>query len=220
MEVDFVQSLEDIIAFNIYHAECQPWWNRHRYWWTGCILVAVCVILGVFIYFGFHASPDNPFNSDSRFRVVSTILALMTFEGFWTAYAVATWRWRLARRVKQFVNRPENQKMLGWQHWVIQPEGLTIRTKDNENTIRWTGIARIAQSEEYVFLYETSLTANVVPQSAFQTDDDFFSFVRLARSYWKAARGEQATDEFAAPEETHAPDTGITRDSTDYKTGK
>jgi hypothetical protein len=204
MEVEYVVTPKDHIAFNIYHQKCQPWWRRHQACWLACLLV---VVLWLAIELWTGAIPDNP-----AWLIAVHVSALLLCLALVTAQALSSWRSLVAKRVKRWLRRPENRRALGWYSCSIDREGVTNRTEDATTTVMWTGIVRIAQTDDYAFFYYSPTRAFLVPRRPFATDQDFKTFVETARSYRRAARGGSAPDEPHLPKQPGEPDTRITRE--------
>jgi hypothetical protein len=202
MEVEYVQTLKDHIAFSIYHQECQPWWRRHLQWWAGCLFI--CALgLGMTLWEGLGMTLW-----DSMGFLVAAIGV-----GLWTAHTLLDWRRGIANRVRKLAKRPENKRMLGWRSCTIGPEGVTLRTEETSLSVTWSGVLKIAQTEDYSFFYFTTQGAIVVPRRPFATEEDFLSFAQMARAYRKAARSGDAPDDQPSSARSAKPDTRITRES-------
>ncbi len=202
MEVEYVQTLKDLIALNIYLQERQPWWRRNAFLWGGYLFV-IALGLGLWLWLCVGTTLGLA-------NLVFPVLFCVIYLPLW-AFLAYGWKRRTALRVKHFAKRPENRRMLGWRRCSLQPDGLTLTTEDTSLTIKWEGVSRIAQTEEYGLLFITPRSAVIVPRRAFAAEEDFLAFVRMARAFRKAAHGG------GAPSEPHEPDTRITRDSGKFR---
>jgi hypothetical protein len=59
MEVEYLQTIEDLAAFSVNCHEHQPWWRRHAEWWVYWPVFAVADMV-VLIWYPTLIGPDLP----------------------------------------------------------------------------------------------------------------------------------------------------------------
>jgi hypothetical protein len=203
MEVEYVLTPEDHIAFNIHRVERLPWQHRHPQW--SLLLVTLLGCLGV----GASSVLDPLWSvSPGLGRVLLIVVGL----GFSTAMirSMVQWRQNLAQKVRNLFNDPRNTKVLGWCRFAITPEALTSTVPDSSATIKWSGICGIHSTEEHAFFYTTASNGYILPRQPFPSEEEFRNFVETARRYWKAARKVGAAQIVAERQQPVEQDTGIT----------
>lgn len=77
----------------------------------------------------------------------------------------------------------------------LEAGGVRQQLKHGESFLRWEGYERIEHTDHYAFFYESSMTAVVVPRSAFGSQSQFLGFVRLAQRLWNEHRGKSEADQ-------------------------
>ena len=208
MEVEYVQTVEDHLAFNNYHYATLPWWRRYGAWTITWPLLIVLQTVGVLVI------PSTPGAAPQQGAslTVWTLVGLAVFEGFLITFFVGNPRKFLARRVRRFVAAPQNKKRFtGWRKCSIAPDGVRLRQEEGSMTLKWTAVLRIAQNDDYVFLYTTSRNALIVPRRPFASDEQFQQFVATAQCYRDTAQ-KAGLEARASGRQSSEADTNIKQD--------
>jgi hypothetical protein len=71
---------------------------------------------------------------------------------------------------------------LGRHRLVLGEDGLVESTAVNESRTAWSGVDRVEQSADYIFIYTSPAAAHVIPKRAFSDPQEADAFFRLARS--------------------------------------
>jgi hypothetical protein len=211
MEVEYVQTVEDYMAFSRYH-------HTHRWYsglsWRWLLVFFFPVWLAWHNLTGPPAPPEAPPPPVDKWAAVLIITAF-AIAILLVVVAVRVWvrPYLLALLVKLSLKDPENRKrMLGWRRIVIGPEGLSMRGEGIDSTVKWTAIQRIPVTREHAFLYMTTTNAFIVPRRAFASDADFRDFVATARACQDTARHAPREGSSYGPEAADKSDTNVTSD--------
>ena len=65
----------------------------------------------------------------------------------------------------------------------IAPDSITEISEVGESRTAWSGVEKVEENEEYIFLYTGSLIAHVIPKRAFISQDEASKFFQQARAY-------------------------------------
>jgi hypothetical protein len=186
MEVEFVQTVEDHIAYNEYQLAYQPWLVRNQFRLVAGFLVFVWVTT-----FLLEAPPNlGPIRLPDRVEwhhiaICVFLLVLIAVPVFIYGWGM---RYAVRARVKRLTRNPENRKMLGWRRYVIGPEGVGIQLEGFSDRIMWGVVKDIAETEDHAFIKVSNVEVYFVPRRAFASDDEFREFVETARGYWDRAQ--------------------------------
>jgi hypothetical protein len=210
MEVEYVLTAEDYVAFNRYHQKANVRVLRLGPWvW----LVLLALLMGLFLLPAFSSDPKRqpPPAADHGQWIQSAFLFFIIPALVLVILLVWGSRYLLAIQVKRVVTHPDNRRqLLGWRRTAIGPEGVTVRGEEISTQLAWTGVHKIALTQQHAIFYTSALQAFIVPRRPFASDDEFKKFVETAQDYWEKAedapREKKPTGRKAVPE----PDTGIT----------
>jgi YcxB-like protein len=200
MEVEYELTPEDVSAFHAYSRR-HPSAPRHRLDpMTGLIMWIMCVLfsLACFAAFAFQIS-----------LIVVPMLIVAWVSG-WTAVVAYEWylKWRAPRAIRKWLQGGRDaEKVLGWARVILDAKGIHVTSQFSSCLYLWNGIEKIATTDEHLFLYLTTGSAQVVPLRAFADGRAFDAFADAAKRYhgmagvgegeaWKrrGATGIQAPD--------------------------
>ena len=68
----------------------------------------------------------------------------------------------------------------------LEADGIRQTLPYSDSFTRWEAYERVDYNDDYLFLYESSFTAVVVPRVAFATRSQYLGFVQLAERLRKA----------------------------------
>ncbi|MBI4965562.1 MAG: YcxB family protein [Desulfomonile tiedjei] len=164
MTLQYEITLDDLVAFNLYHFDHSRAVLRNR--WLSRYVVPV--MLGLLI-----AVIDFP-------PPLILILSWILFTGLW----IATWPWierRITRKhVTRFLLEGQNKAMVGKHALKLLPNSIVETTEYGETTVGWAAVEKIIRADDVIYVYGSAVTAFVVPRRAFQTEEAFDEFFQTA----------------------------------------
>jgi YcxB-like protein len=176
MEVEYELTLEDISAFHAYYRRHAPASHRRIDPIVGVVILISCILYGL---------------------ALLTVLALGV-GSFWVPILIGAWagaliasifdtwhfKWmasRMSRKALEYGRDAE--KVLGWCRVILDPQGIHVTSQFSTCLYLWNGIEKIATTDEHLFIYVTTGSAQVVPLRAFADGRAFDSFVDMAKRY-------------------------------------
>ena len=97
----------------------------------------------------------------------------------WMIYYPKRLTIRTLKKVKKILEDPVNSKIIGEHTIQLSEQGLKITKPESENFINWNGLIRIAETKNYYFIYNTSISAIVIPKLKIESDlIEFDSFLK------------------------------------------
>lgn len=95
------------------------------------------------------------------------------------------------RQVRRLYKEGTNKGVFGQHEIEIDDEGLVERTEVNETRQSWQGVERVGETDEYAFIYISSVMAHVIPKRP-GIDGDPDEFITRAKQMWLAANSNVA----------------------------
>ncbi len=167
MQVDYQIVLEDLAAFSLHHARTSRFSRRRlrtsQAWGIFCTLVLVMVWPG--------------------WSKVERVLFVIGMGLLWLIGYPLYYKWAIKRNIRKIYSQSESKSVLGEHTIAIEPEGVAERSGVHESRIAWSGIERIEDGGQYIYLYIGPLHAYVIPKRAFKTDTDAEAFLQQAQAY-------------------------------------
>ena len=177
MDVDYELTREDLYAFQ-WRAAFQSARSRrarrvpYLLWLLAILLWAIVPAIG----------PDGFTLSRVSFTFIVVSL-LVTFLFQWCLE-----QWLVRHAIRQLLKdeRPDRGQ-LGRHRLVLGEDGLTESTAVGESRTSWSGVDRVEQSADYIYIYTSPAAAHVVPKRAFPNPEQAEAFYRLSQARRQAA---------------------------------
>jgi hypothetical protein len=93
--------------------------------------------------------------------------------------------------------QPGVRTLLGWKRVTLTEEALLSEAKFIKVENLWKGIRKIVRSKHYLLIYNTALSAYVIPRRAFASVEDWDRFYEFARHRFETSHqpaSPQVTD--------------------------
>lgn len=152
MKVIYENNLDDLIALNTDLISNNSQFKKRKNWslyWTPLFL------LFSFSFFAYVL--DNP-----SYYGGAVVGALACF--FWTFYAYKKHPEKAAKQMQQ--------KEVFCEHTItISDEGIRESTENSESYRKWSAINNISINDNYIFIYDTPMTAHIIPKRVIGESD-------------------------------------------------
>ena len=119
-------------------------------------------------------------------RVSFTFIVVSLLVTFLFQWCLEQWLVRHAIRQLLKDERPDRGQ-LGRHRLVLGEDGLTESTAVGESRTSWSGVDRVEQSADYIYIYTSPAAAHVVPKRAFPNPEQAEAFYRLSQARRQAA---------------------------------
>jgi len=175
MVVEFENSLDDLLALNLYHHQQSPSARRVRQLLQfGPAAILVIVFLVQVLVSG--ASP------------VSSLPWLM-FAVVWTVFVPYMMRRSLKKRILQLYADGRDRGVVGRHTLSLTSTGVTDKTSFGKTVTTWREVRKVVATNEYVFIYVSDAVAHVVPRRDFSDESKFHEFRDAVIRHMKVASG-------------------------------
>jgi YcxB-like protein len=171
MEIEYTLTPEDVKAFSRYHHRTSSLTRRS---------------IQMRIMWGMLASA----------MLVCTFYRMM---GGWTLIIVALFwllylltypsliQMNINAYVKRIQKEGKNKAVWNKHRLTINAEELIEKSEVEETHLRWTGIERLAENSDYIFIYVTTVSAHVIPKRYFSDNAQAQLFYQTAKNYFDQA---------------------------------
>jgi hypothetical protein len=99
--------------------------------------------------------------------IISSIGAIILYFIIPTIYRNTT-----MNNVRKMLKEGDNKSILGRKILELSEKGLHITGNAGEGSYNWQSIIRLEENEKYLFLYQSSYTAIVIPKKAFTSIEE------------------------------------------------
>lgn len=152
MNVSYENNLEDMVALTRHQLSTDAAYNRCRRWNLYGSPLFLLNLFGIFAYLA-------PSRHKIAFLAGGVIGALASL-----LWALHTYR-DFARKAVQKLNREKPQKGVFCHHTItISADGLSEQTAESRGFHTWRALFDIAFTPDHIFLYNTPVTAYIIPR--------------------------------------------------------
>lgn len=179
-ELDYLVTADDIAYLNHYHTQMSPAFQRRRTY-VGLVMT-VCGV------FGFLTSLT--IGGPALF-----FMALLIFMGVWTTLAKNSEpSKRHVQHIRRLYEEGKNRALFGHHHVRLLPDRIEVSTEFSRGEVKWEGVERVVDNEQYIFIYVSALNAYVINKKYFPSEQHAQHFFALAQhSHAQALRLEGAS---------------------------
>ncbi|MBW0432163.1 hypothetical protein DLM76_00870 [Leptospira yasudae] len=170
MQIVYEITLDDIINFNDYHFRNSKLSRKKRF-----IVKLIIPIWTVLVFFVLNR------NDISGISLLYNI-PIFLFAVGWFFFYDRLYFWRLRKNVARMLLEKESKGMIGTHKITLTDDVLTFETSHSSSNFKLGSLTDVVETKEYLFLYVTSLSALIVPLSAFQNSEKE-EFLKRIRSF-------------------------------------
>lgn len=158
MQIEYTLTEKDYIDFNLFHLKISTTMKKS---------VFVQRLLGPIVYL--LAIPVAHFITQISIWYWTLIFSVMSIFAYILYPRQMTKK--VERKISKMLQEDENNSLLGRQVIIIDEDQLLVKTAYEEKISRWSGINKITRSDQHIFIYNSSVSAYIIPNTAF-TDVD------------------------------------------------
>jgi hypothetical protein len=85
--------------------------------------------------------------------------------------------WNIQRVTQRFLKEGRPESLVGERALVLEEDALLERSRTGDSRTAWWSVQDVVRTERYIFVYVTSMSAHVIPRSAFTTPSEEAAFV-------------------------------------------
>lgn len=156
MEIEFEFEMNDWMEFQKNYLK-----NSKQFRQTTIIVAAmVPVIFSLIIIIELLKGTFNPFGV-IIFGVVSIL---------WVAFYPKRLKKRTLAKTKKMIEEGDNTGILGMHKLTLNDEEIIHIEPESEQKIKWKGIKKLEESDTHYFLYNTAISAIIIPKQKVRDD--------------------------------------------------
>lgn len=185
MEIEYELTLDDHIAFNLYHARHSPTMRRN-YLINYLSPVIVFLILSLYMLF------DIKMNSHA-YSAIWIPMILMMLVLLWLYWVPRYYVKALKTHVKKINSEGKNKDKttFGKVKLTFEPTEIKIVGENSEAKANWKAIEKITPTEQHVFMFTAPNFALIIPKRAFPDEAKCREFIETAKKYHADAACEK-----------------------------
>ncbi len=108
----------------------------------------------------------------------------------WLAFYHQYYDRTMRKRVRRFLEEGNNEGLLGPQELMLSPTSISVKDDETEAKSSWKNVKKVAVTEDYVFIYVTSVSAFIIPKRSFMAEISFDELGEMCQKYHKEAQAQ------------------------------
>lgn len=170
MKINYNQSVEDIVAFNIYHL------NHSQ---TGKKAMLVQRLLGPIIFFFMFFIANKISDIPAWYWGISfSIVGIL-----WVIFYPKSVEKQVEKRVRKMIEEDDNKGLIGDRVLELSEKGIDVTTDYSSVNYSWESVNKIEQDRKYIYIYQSSMSAVMLPKSIFDTEEDMENVIKTIRNF-------------------------------------
>jgi hypothetical protein len=165
MEIKYHLTEADYIQFNMFHiknSEAIMGALKKQRFYTPIFYIAFAFIF-------------------SKILAIPFLFAFVPFfvlSLLWVLFYEKYFFWRVIRQTKKMIKEGKNTSILGEHQMLLTEEGIVDKTSSGETKVIWSGINELKENENYFYLYNSALSAYILPKQQIQNLDEISSYLK------------------------------------------
>lgn len=170
VKLNYNQSVDDIVAFNIHHL-------NHSKTGKKALMIQRLVgpIMFIVMFFVITMISDIP----AWYWGISFAIAAVLWVIFYPKSVVK----QVEKRVRKMIEEDDNKGLIGDRVVEISENGIDVTTDYSKVNHSWESVNKIEQDEKYIYIYQSSMSAVMIPKSIFDTDEDMENLLKTVEAF-------------------------------------
>lgn len=135
--------------------------------------IALARYMGILFFLGFAYIVQKRVSNPLTYWVIFLIASII-----WFLYYPKSHKKSLAKQTLKMITEDENKGFLGSQTLEMDDESITVTNEHSCKKMKWSLFNKIICTDEYIYIYDSSVSAVIIPASAFENIDDMNSFYK------------------------------------------
>ncbi|WP_235674879.1 MULTISPECIES: YcxB family protein [Bacillus cereus group] len=167
MQIEYTLTEQDFIAFNLHYA-------RHSKTVKRSLVFQHYIVASIFF-----AVPLSVFFIGPPGQVYTGLPVIFLLAGvIWILFYPKYFYNHIKRNLEKMIREGSYSNLLGKHNLQITDEGIIETNSGGETKRNWKGIEKIEENEAYIFIYVGSMSANIVPKTAFARENSKSEFMK------------------------------------------
>ncbi|MHB8855270.1 MAG: YcxB family protein [Bellilinea sp.] len=172
--VEFERTVEDTIEFNVFHMSHSPS-IRQRALFAQIIVAVLVFIVSLAVRYLLNLDKRALTYFDYALFLVLSVASFFIFPYLNKAEVI--------RGLHKATKEGDNKAILGHQTISLSPDHIIVKTQSSESKYTWDSIDKVVQSDKYIFVYISSISAIAIPGKAFSTENELQEFANYLDIY-------------------------------------
>jgi hypothetical protein len=165
MEIEYNLTEEDYLHFNLFHIKNSKTGKKSLL--IQRLIGPVIFIMAAFIFA--EIDEELSFTLLLSIFIILSILWYLFYPKYFFGY--------VKRHTKKLISEGTNNGLIGKHVMTLDESGVTDISTTSETKVNWSGIQELKEDKEYLFLYNSAVSACILPKRDLENPEDIKKFV-------------------------------------------
>lgn len=182
MKVRFETTLEDLVAWNLFHFEQSPTirWQRILYAISLPAMLFLTGLVGLIVFLDVAWTDPVLFVASVSAAIFVSIPATVA----WVLLSPRLLMTMMERNVRKLLNEGDNRNIFGWREMEFADGLLSVKLAHIELRLDMHAIVKIVGNNEYTFVYISATDAYPIPKNLYP-EEEYRCFVAALSNAWE-----------------------------------
>jgi len=172
MTVEFEQEIQDMVTFHVHYFNKRMPVRRHL---LG-VLALVPLVMAALLYR--ERGPLEPVS-----LLTYWMLGMGVFLAVMWLYSLLARRYLIERNLHKLLGPGRNLNLTGPRRITITPDFVISSSPLTQSASRWLGIEKIETDGQNIYIFNSTMTAFILPRRAFNSSQHYAEFLAQANDY-------------------------------------
>lgn len=169
MKIEFEFDIDDWMEFQKHYLNNSKQFKRVKIIFTALLpCVLACFIISSII--------------EGQFNVI-TLIVYFIVSILWIIIFPKRMSKRQLKSVKKIITDGDNLGLLGMHEYIFNEDHIFIKKLESEQKMYWSGIKKVKENDSYYFLYDSALSAIVLPKQKIKNVEELDMILKKHLSF-------------------------------------
>lgn len=101
----------------------------------------------------------------------------------WIVFYPKYFNWEMTRRVKKMLKEGNNENIFIKRKITLSSQGILEISAIGETNIAWEKVEKVEETDEYIYIYISSISAHIIPKRVFKDENEKQMFIKEIKKY-------------------------------------
>jgi Ca2+/Na+ antiporter len=151
MKIEYNLAAEDYIHFNLFHLKHSKTSLKSLYlqrYLSPLFFILVSIVFAIM----------------GDLHLLSTLIPFLVLSILWVIFYPKLFYRHVRKNVQKMFKEGKNEALLGEHTMILMEEGFVESNSTGESKVKWSGIQEVKEDEEYLYLYNSAVSAYIIPK--------------------------------------------------------
>jgi hypothetical protein len=179
MKIEFINTAEDIVAFNLIDYRNTPTARRQTNIFSLLSSIVFALLFFIILFLIYQRLSLLEFLFPLLIAVISYLIINFSIER------------SIGKQLRKKMDEGKKDPFIGEQYVEISPKGIFGRHAEGEGISYWEAIDKLVETTDYAIFYVSSIRFIPIQRNAFTNENQYREFIETVEKYYNDATGKK-----------------------------